>query len=278
MPQTEAFSLSRFVSLLKNVRAVAFLDPNAPLPREELKWLTKKYRYRSVGVSSRLLRSLPENLRTVFEKKPYVELSAPLAEIETLSDLISHHRSDVPSYVFDSIVMASCYVNPLLIIGRESYDVLKELTVWTLSSSSELPDVEIKRNTRIIGYAILDFHEQTTTEVYENLQNAILNLSKRKETALGMVRKIVEKRRKLAQKDGEHRFWRLREKGKLKERVVVAYVDIVPIIAQAFSEVAETGLKKTHAFRLVSHIRESGADIAMALSLVPAFILELAEG
>jgi hypothetical protein len=275
MPQTETFSLSRFVSLLKNVRAVAFLDPDASVPEEELKWLRKKYQYRSLGVSSRLLESLPKDLRAIFERKPYVRLTAPTAEIEALTSLISDYHSSVPTYVFDSIIMASCYVNPLLVIGRESYDALRELTAWALSSSSELPDVEIKRNTRIIGYAILDFHEKVTSETYENLRDAISKLPKRKEAALRMVKKIVEKRKKLAQKDGEHRFWRLLEKGKMKERVVIAYVDTMPVIARALSEAAEAGFKETSAFRLVSHIGESGPDMAMALSLVPAFIFEL---
>jgi hypothetical protein len=220
------------------------------------------------------LESLQEDLRAVFEKKPYVRLTAPIAEIEALTSLISDYHSSVPTYVFDSIIMASCYVNPLLVIGRESYDALKKLTVWALSSSSELSDVEIKRNIRIIGYAILDFHEKVTSETYENLRDAISELSRQKEAALRVVKKIVKKRKELARKDGEHRFWRLREKGKMKERVVIAYVDMVPVIARAFNEVIEAG-EETYAFGLVSHIGESGPDIAMALSLVPAFIFEL---
>jgi hypothetical protein len=275
MPQTVVFGLARFVSLLKNLRAVAFVDPNASLPETELKWISKKYRYRSIGVSSQLLESLPERLKETFSKKPYVTLAAPLAEIETLIGLISQCHPSLPDYVFDSIVMASCYVNPLLIIGRESYGVLKELTVWALSSTSELPDIEIKRNTRIIGYAILDFHEKVTVEAYEGLQSAASKLPKQGEAALQEVDKIVEERKRLARKDGEKRFWRLREKGEHPERVVIAYVDIMPIIAYAFREMIQNSVKKSIASKLVSHIGKSSSDLAMALSLVPAFILEL---
>jgi hypothetical protein len=275
MPQTNALNLSRFVSLLKNVRAVAFLDPNVPLPEEELKWLSRKYRYRSIGVSDRLLTNFAEKMKTVFDKKPFVTLSAPLAEIETLTHLISNYCSNIPSYVFDSIILASCYVNPLLIIGRESYGILERLTAWTICSTSELPDVEIKRNTRIIGYAILDFHEKITTETYETLQNAISKIPKSKKEAMLEIHKIVEKRKELAQRDGEHRFWRLQEEGKLTERVVIAYLDMMPIIAKGIQEVAETGLKKPKTSQLISHIYESGPNLAMALSLIPSFILEL---
>lgn len=275
MPQTVAFSLARFVSLLKNLRAVAFVDPNASLLKAELKWISKKYRYRSIGVSSQLLGSLPENLKENFSRKPYVALTAPLAEIETLIDLISQCHLGLPGYVFDSVVMASCYVNPLLIIGRESYGVLKELTVWALPSTSELPDVEIKRNTRIIGYAILDFHEKVTVKAYEELRSAASKLPKQGEAALQKVHKIVKERKRLARKDGEKRFWRLREKGKHPERVVIAYVDIMPIIGRAFREIVQAGVKKSIASKLVSHIGGSSSNLAMALSLVPAFILEL---
>jgi hypothetical protein len=275
MSRKGAFSLSRFVSLLKNVRAVVFLDPNASLPEKELKWMLRKYRYRSIGVSGQLLGNFSENVKEVFAKKPYVTLSAPLAEVETLTRLISNFYPSIPGYVFDSVVLASCYVNPMLIVGRESYGVLEKLTAWALYSTSELPDVEIKRNTRIIGYAILDFHEKMTVETSETLHNAISKLPESKKAAMWEIHAIVEKRRKLAQEDGEHRFWRLREKGKLAERVVIAYLDIVPIIAQGIQEVAETGFKETAASRLISHIYESGPNLAMALSLVPSFILEL---
>jgi len=273
--QAKTFSLSRFVSLLKNVRAVAFLDPNVSLPEKELKWLSRKYRYRSIGVSKQLLANSPENVKAIFTKKPFVALSAPLVEIETLTRLISNYCLDIPSYVFDSIIMASCYVNPLLIIGRESYRMPGRLAAWTLRSTSELPDVEIKRNTRIIGYAILDFHEKTTVKTYETLCNVLSKLSESEKVKAQEIYEIVEERRRLAQRDGEHRFWRLREEGRLAERVVVAYLDIVPIIAQAVREVVETGFKESSAFQLVYHISESSSNLAMALSLVPSFVLEL---
>jgi hypothetical protein len=271
----EAFSLSRFVSLLKNVRAVAFLDPKVSLPEEELKWLSRKYRYRSIGVSGRLLASLAEDVKTVFAKKPYVVLSPPLPEIETFTHLISSYCPGVPGYVFDSVVLASCYVNPLLVIGRESYDMLEKLAAWTLSSTAELPDVEIKRNTRIIGYAILDFHEKITMETYQTLKNLKSRLLKSREAMMEEIFELVKKRRDLAQRDGEHRFWRLREEGKLEERVVIAYLDLVPVIAQAVENVIKAGFKETSALQLVSHLSESGPNLAMALSLVPAFMLSL---
>jgi len=254
---------------------VAFLDPNASLPEEELKWLSRKYRYRNIGVSKLLFANLAESVKAVFAKKPFVTLSAPLDEIETLTRLISNYRSSIPSYVFDSIIMASCYVNPMLIIGRESYGVLERLATWALHSTCELPDIEVKRNTRIIGYAILDFHEKTTAKTYEILHDVVSRLSESENTAIREIYEIVEERKKLAQKDGEHRFWRLREKGKLAERVVIAYLDIMPIIAQAAQDIIKTGFKETPAFQLVSHISESSSNLAMALSLVPSFILEL---
>jgi hypothetical protein len=166
-------------------------------------------------------------------------------------------------------------VNPLLVIGRESYGILEKLVAWTLSSTAELPDIEIKRNTRIIGYAILDFHEKITMETYRTLKNLKLRLLESKEAIMEEIFGLVKKRRELAQKDGEHRFWRLREEGKLEERVVIAYLDILPIIGQAVKNVIKAGFEETSALQLVSHLSKSGSNLAMALSLVPAFILDL---
>jgi len=38
----EAVNLPRYVSLLKNLRAIIFLDPTKKVPVEEIKWLRKK--------------------------------------------------------------------------------------------------------------------------------------------------------------------------------------------------------------------------------------------
>jgi len=208
------FNLPRYVSLLKNLRAVCFLDPGAPTPEEELKWVSRRYRYRSLGISRLLLERLPGEVRSVFTKRPYAVLGAPIPEIAEFHALVAEGAS-IPDYVAASIVMASCYVNPILVLGRESYNALRPLASWEMTSTSELPDVEVKRNLRIIGYAILDFHERVTHQAYDAMKSIALQLVEQGDVEGGLreLRRLLEERCKLAQADGEQRVWRLRRSG-----------------------------------------------------------------
>jgi hypothetical protein len=267
------FNLPRYVSLLKNLRAVVLLDHAASIPENELKWVARKYRYRSIGVSLKLLKNLPDETRAFFVKKPYTVLHAPLVEIETFSELVSAYDVESPSYVVDSLILASCYVNPILVLGRETYRILEPFVACSVKSASELPDLEIKRNLRIIGYAILDFHEKVTREAYVAVRKAATKITGKE---LKEVEKTIEKRRELAREDGRRRFWRLRREEKEGERPVIAYLDLFPTICKALKEISETRPDElSPAFRLISHIARSTSNLSMALSLIPAFVLQL---
>ena len=79
--------------------------------------------------------------------------------------------------------------------------------------------------------------------------------------------KFMERRKKLAQNDGEKRFWRLRQPGEEKERIVIAYLDIMPLISKI--------LLQKNSSKLINFIDKSTMNLSMALSLIPTFILQL---
>jgi hypothetical protein len=265
----EGLNLPKYVSLLKNLRAVAFVDPNAPPPMEEIRWLRRKYKYRNIGVSRSLLKALQPKIKEIFLKKPFKTLESPISEIEDFIRTVSKIKMEVPNYIVESLVFASCYVNPIVVLGRDSLPILSPLVAWSMKSTTELPEVEIKRNLRIIGYAILDFHEKVIGEAYKSLRKIAEELKKGEkfEKVKNDVEKLIKKRINLAKKDGEKRFWKLRQTGGEEERVVIAYLDIIPLISKIF-------LQK-RMLRLVNFIIEGSLNLSMALSLVPTFILQL---
>ena len=265
----EVVDLPRYVSLLKNLRAVIFLDPTKKFPVEEIKWLRKKYRYRSIGIAQSLLSALNSEIRESFMKKPFEILKFPLPEIEQFVRTVLSVELEIPEYVIESLIIASCYVNALVVLGRESFPVLRRFMAWEMKSTVELPENEVKRNLRIVGYAILDFHDKVIAEAYKTLKEAseIINKEKDFRKARRKLEKLIDKRRKMAEMDGEKRFWRLRQAGKEEERTVIAYLDVVPLISEILIQKRDE--------RLISFICGSTPNLGMALSLTPTFILQL---
>ena len=153
----EVPNLSRYVRLLKNLRAVAFLDPDLPVPIEEIKWLKRKFRYRNIGISESLVAALKDEAKEFFLNRPFEPLKPPLFEIEEFSRLILEIESAAPEYVIESLILTSCYVNALVVLGRDSFPIFNPFIAWVMKSTIELPESEVKRNLRIIGYAITDF-------------------------------------------------------------------------------------------------------------------------
>ena len=262
-------NLPRYVSLLKNLRAVVFLDPDMQIPIEEIKWLRRKYRYRNIGVSESLVMALKAEAKELFLKKPFEILRPPLLEIENFIRSISEFESEIPAYVIESLILTSCYVNALVVLRRDSLSILNPFITWTMKSAAELSEMEVKRNLRIIGYAIIDFYGKNAEQAYRILKEIAEKIRKKED--LGEVReelyKFLEERKKLARNDGEKRFWRLRHAGGEEERIVIAYLDVIPLISKI--------LLQKSSLRLVNFIAESTLNLSMALSLIPAFILQL---
>ncbi len=267
-------SLPRYVSLLKNVRTLVYVDPEADLPKKELEWVRKKHRYRSVGVAKTLLDSLPEDWQEdYFSKKPFVELSAPLPEVGELPVRLREFSSELPLHAFQSLILASSYVAPVLVLGTASFRRLEPVATWTMTSTAELPDIEIRRNLRIVGYAILDFHEEMTSSAYEALKDSAVNVlaGRNVERSLKKLDKLLEKRKKKCERDGEHRFWRLRQRGEVAERAVVAYLDLVPLMAEAIKTPEKPGARA-----VVELLAKATKDFTVALAPVVGFIFQLA--
>lgn len=161
--------------LVKNLRGVLYFSRGAPV-EAELKWLKRKFKYRELGISDAL--------------KADVKWSRLL----TLPRLVE----DPP---LDSLLQASRFVCPLIVLKEESLRDFGGAVVASLKTKEKLGDKELKFNLRLVNYAITDFYVKS------------IELAGRGD---------LDGRRALAEGDLK-RFWRV--KPDPAGRTLVAYVD-----------------------------------------------------
>jgi len=101
----------------------------------------------------------------------------------------------------DSLLQASSFVCPLIILKEDSLKEFEKALVAALKTKEKLGDKDLKFNLRLVNYAITDFYTKSI------------------ELAL---KSDLAGRKKLAEKDLK-RFWRIQEdKG---GKTLVAYID-----------------------------------------------------
>lgn len=161
--------------LVKNLRGIIYYSAKVN-PEFEFKWLKKKFRYRELGIS--------ENLKLEKQWKKLITLP----RIEANAAL-------------DSLLQASKFISPLLILKEESLIDFKDLIIAELKTGEKIDDKGLKFNLRLVNYSITDFYLKSIELGRQN------NLSGR---------------RKLAEKDLK-RYWRV--KASKGGKTLIAYID-----------------------------------------------------
>jgi hypothetical protein len=161
--------------LVKNLRGIIYLSRGVS-PEKELEWLKRKFRYRELGVSETL------------------KLELKWKKLLTLPKIVENP-------VLDSLLQASSFVCPLIILKEDSLKDFEKAVVATLKTREKLGDKDLKFNIRLVNYAITDFYLKSI------------------ELAL---QSDMEGRKKLAEKDLK-RFWRVPENADGK--TLIAYID-----------------------------------------------------
>jgi hypothetical protein len=161
--------------LVKNLRGIIYLSRGVS-PEKELEWLKRKFRYRELGVS--------ETLKLKLEWK----------KLLTLPKIVENP-------VLDSLLQASSFVCPLIILKEDSLKDFGKAVVATLKTREKLGDKDLKFNIRLVNYATTDFYLKSI------------------ELAL---QSDMEGRKKLVEKDLK-RFWRVPENADGK--TLIAYID-----------------------------------------------------
>jgi hypothetical protein len=161
--------------LIKNLRGIVYHSNNID-PKDEINWLKRKFKYRELGIS--------ENLKAYSKWKRLVVLPRIVQDA-----------------VLDSVLQASRFLCPLLVLKEQSLSSLENAIIARLRTNEKLSDKDLKFNIRLVNYAITDFYIKS------------IELGRQSN---------MESRKELAKKDLK-RFWRIKtsEDGK----TLIAYID-----------------------------------------------------
>jgi hypothetical protein len=160
---------------VKNLRGIIYISRDVS-PETELEWLKRKFKYRELGVSETL------------------KLELKWKKLLTLPKIVENP-------VLDSLLQASSFVCPLIILKEKSLKNFNNAIIAALKTREKLGEKDLKFNIRLVNYAITDFYLKSI------------------ELAL---QSDMEGRKKLAEKDLK-RFWRIPENADGK--TLIAYID-----------------------------------------------------
>ncbi|MCS7096719.1 MAG: hypothetical protein RMK50_06635 [Nitrososphaerota archaeon] len=166
---------ARHFYLIKNIRGIIYFSEDVNI-EQEISWLKRKFKYRELGASETLSISLMWRKLMILPKI-------------------------VESRELDSILQASKFLCPLIVLKEKSLGGLEKAVTARLRTKDKLGDKDLKFNIRLVNYAITDFYLKSI-ELAKTLD--------------------IEGRKKLAERDLK-RFWRIKpnEEGK----TIIAYLD-----------------------------------------------------
>ncbi len=253
--------LHAFLSILKNVKGCIFFNYDLEGKFiDEIGWLSKRFRYRNLGYAQSLMQAAKNGERDLISRKPFVELPYPVDEIMEFRNLLTELFNGMEIEI-DTLILASVYVTPVIVIGIESLEKLNKFIVYRKSSTAMLDERELKRNIRLVNYAIIDFHHIMGLDALSSLKKYA------EEKDANFLGKVVENRRRMIEEDCEKRFWRLNVEGITEERDVIVYLDIYTLLCMK--------LMKEKGDSILEFIEKSSQSLAAALSCIPAFVFDI---
>lgn len=141
---------------MKNLRGVVLLSPEEDV-KELVDWFVSKFRYRNLGVPPSGSARLKELLKGGLSGGPFVELVYPVEPVEELVR-VAGDTLGVGFEVAEAVVLASCYVSPVIALGEEADEKLTPLSVDEVASRVKLDNSGWRLHLRIADYSVLDLH------------------------------------------------------------------------------------------------------------------------
>ncbi|MEM0042663.1 MAG: hypothetical protein QXP94_02055 [Thermofilaceae archaeon] len=200
---------SRYAALVKNLRGVVLLNPNEEGALDTVKWLSKRFRYRNLGLTPSSVKALGGR---VF--RPFRELAYPIKPLEVLVSRFT--GKGMPPELAELLVFASTYVSPALIIGSTYLSSLEEIKVDVVRVCRDLSVLDWKLHLRVADYTVLDMYDVCVEEALSVLKDP------------SVLPKVVAERRERVAED-KKRYWRIAcESG----RPFIIYIDNLSIAAK----------------------------------------------
>ena len=222
--------LAEYLALVKNLRGTIYIKDGGEL----LSWVKDRFKYRNLAI--------PSSLKPHIEvKKPFVVVDHPFDSLLELRKMAMKRLRADPVFL-DSLILASCFVTPLLLIGAEAADEARRYAVSIVNTKVDMGVKDWKLHLRIADYSVLDLYAWCTSHSKRLWEGYDLN-------------KFVDERRRAVQKD-RRRYWRL-ERGEGEGRPFLAYLDLAQYLIED----------------LDSLLRLPKEEAALGLAIIPAVLI-----
>ncbi len=214
-------SFSMYAALVKNLRGMLIIDPNDDLVPNVLRWLSRRFRYRLVGVPPKVLNELrSRGLNLTKQLRP---IHYPNKELLNLVNYLVSELG-INEYVAEGAVLASAYVSPALSFSTSINEEVVKLATYVVNSRVKLNNQYIKLHMRIADYSILDAYE-SDVELIRRLWTGKLSYEE-----------FIRSKEAEVRKDAK-RYWRLTKPdtrgGKLREtnpHPFLTYLDLLVVM------------------------------------------------
>jgi len=220
---------ARYAALVKNLRGIVVFDLSEENVEKTIKWLVNRFKYRNLGLTPCLIEKYGEKIKKYLEGKPFKRIVYPVPELKEVTSIILE-ETNIPFELSESLVLASSYISPLLVLGRKFLPFVEKLSVEVvrICKDKTLDVKQWKLHLRIADYTILDFYEKSVIEAM-NLITKSHVLSKEE------LKAVLENRLKRIKED-TRRYWRIKcSEGK----PFLFYIDMLNIVKDRIKYLSE---------------------------------------
>jgi len=250
--------------LVKNLRGVIYAtDPSTSA--EQLRWVKRKFQYRTVGyTSSTRNRFVEARMGEPLEQKPFQMLLSPSPAVGSFIEALQ--RAIPQTDLVEVLCLASAHIAPVLLLGRAAVEKALPFSLYIMQAST-LTDAEVKRHLRILDYAMLDAHTDSSHRCGIALSRAAANLLAGDiASAKRCISYALRQEKRSAEADCNKRFWRLTESAGEALQPTVIYLHPLQAVRAAMED-------SDFARALARLTPDLATEVQLCLSVVPAFVV-----
>jgi len=205
--------LARYTYLVKNLRGV-YIASSRDNVEEYVSWLSRKFRYRDLGVPQCLVESREDIFKGRLSGNPFHQIDFPTQRVrEAALEVVEALNSvGLDRCTALALTLASSYASPVLATKSVVEELVESRVAIYVVEGPKLDDKSAKLHLRIVDYTVLDAYLPT-------IEDAKRLASSRE--------KLLESRRAYAERDSK-RYWRFAGKGDNKVIVYLDYLHLLP--------------------------------------------------
>lgn len=241
---------TKYAAIVKNLRGVVIFNLDEEGVRDKINWLTKRFKYRNLGITPTLLSKYHEFLKEKLKGNPFRELVYPIEAIKDAVKIFSENLN-LPIILAEAIAFSSTYISPLIMIGNTFRGEVEANAIEIIKTCKEMNVKSWKLHLRIADYSVLDMYEENVNEALEVIREIKANTINQEK-----INQIIKDRIARVKNDSK-RFWRIKcSEGK----PFLYYIDLLAKIA------AKTIKKEINVNKLVD-------EYAASLTIIPVIYI-----